>query len=199
MNFFKISFAAFISCMPVAAFVATSALAAPVASPITKALVANVKTNLDFLDQSAALASTRARKADMRTFARNERSDASEMTASLQAALPVSADAEVAMLAPRDADALMTGRSVAVDVPPGGPAQAANGRAPMGEADLAQLGKLSGKAFDDAFWLKTLDALSQLRADYQAYLDDGDDPALVALAKRQLPAVERRLAALAKV
>ena len=94
----------------------------------------------------------------------------------------------------------MTGRSVAIDdAPKGGPAMAANGRAPLGRKDLDALLKLSGRKFDDALWLKQVDALSQLRADYQAYADDGDDPALAAMAQRELPKVEHRLELLSKI
>ena len=53
----------------------------------------------------------------------------------------------------------------------GGLGQAANGRAPLGRADLDGLAALSGRKFLDAFWLKQLDALSQLRADYTSYAE----------------------------
>ena len=169
------------------------------ASPITKALVANVQANLDFLNKPGVLAAEHSSRADIRVFAQNERSDAVQTASLLRRTVPGTEATEIASLAPQDTDALMTGRSVSIDVPAGGPAQAANGRAPMGERDLAKLDKLHGKSFDDAFWLKQLDALSQLRADYQAYIDDGDDMALVAMAKRQLPMIESRLAQLTKI
>ena len=177
----------------------SAACAAQPASPITKALVANVKANLDFLRDSGTLASARSERAAVRLYAESEQAEAVQTASVLKSTVPGSEAVEIASLAPRDSDALMTGRSVSIDVPTGGPAQAANGRAPLGEHDLAELQKLRGKKFDDAFWLKQLDALSQLRADYQAYIDDGDDLALVAMAKRELRQVERRLAHLTKI
>ena len=77
--------------------------------------------------------------------------------------------------------------------------QAANGRTALGRGGVASLAQLRGRGFDDALWLKQVDALSQLRADYRAYADDGDDTALSKLAERELPRVEARLAALSKM
>ena len=175
-----------------------AASSANAASPITSAFLANVNRNVDFLHQSSELATVHARSGAFQAYARGEAVESvktAEALSSIGAARPTM----VAQVEPADTGALMTGRSVAIDAAKGVPGQAANGRAPLGAQDVAALGKLSGKAFDDAFWLKQVDALCQLRADYQAYLDDGDDASLVALAKRELPAVERRLAVLAKI
>ena len=166
------------------------------ASPISNAFLANVQANIDFLAKSSRIALDRATSPATRTFAKAEVADASRIDLALAEARP---NEGTTKLAAADTDALMTGRSVAIDVPMGGPAKAANGRAPMGANDLASLGKLSGKKLDDALWLTQLDALSQLRADYQAYADDGDDPALAAMAQRELPKVQARLAALSKI
>ena len=175
------------------AFAGTPAFAV---SPMSNAFVANVKANLDFLAKSSALGRSRATTPAARAFAAAQASDAARSDIALEDALPNGGSTK---LASADADVLMTGRSVAIDVPTGGIAKAANGRAPLGEKDFAALAKLSGKKFDDALWLKQLDALSQLRADYQAYADDGDDPALGALADRELPKIEARLKALTKI
>ena len=102
-------------------------------------------------------------------------------------------------IASNDSAVLMTGRSVAIDGPTAGLGQSANGRQPLGEADVASLAKLNGRKFNDAFWVAQVDALSQLRADYQAYIDDGDDSTLIAMAKGELSKVEARLAALSKI
>ena len=165
------------------------------ASPISSAFMANVRANLDFLARSSELAVGHAASSAARDFARSEAADVARTSVALDEARP----SEGTKLAAADTDALMTGRSVAIDAPIGGPAKAANGRAPLGAKDLDALAKLSGKTFDDALWLKQVDALSQLRADYQAYADDGDDPALGAMAERELPKVEARLAALSKI
>lgn len=170
--------------------------AAHAASPITNALVANVRSNIDFLDQSSALAAERSKSDAILAFARSEQGDAVQTAQALSGALN---GQTTAVGSADDAGALMTGRSVAIDGPTAGPGQAANGRAPLGRQDIYGLAKMSGKNFNDTFWFKQLDALSQLRADYQAYIDDGDDTALVSLAKRELPKVEARLADLAKI
>ena len=166
------------------------------ASPMSNAFVANVKANLDFLAKAGDLGRTRAGTEGAKAFAEAEAADAARSDVALAEAMPSSGTTK---LASADSDVLMTGRSVAIDVPVGGMPKAANGRSPLGDKDLAALAKLSGKKFDDALWLKQLDALSQLRADYQAYADDGDDPALGALAERELPKVEARLRALTKI
>ena len=182
-----------------AALVATlGLLSAPVlaASPISNAFLANVQANVDFLAKSSQLALDRSTSRPARAFAQAEAADSARMNVALNEAKPAEGATK---LAAADTDALMTGRSVAIDVPVGGRAKAANGRSPLDGNDLDALSKLSGKKFDDALWLKQVDALSQLRADYQAYADDGDDPALGALAERELPKVEARLAALSKI
>ena len=175
---------------------AVSATPVFAASPMSNAFVANVKANLDFLAKASELGQARASSAGARAFARDEASDAARSDVALAEAMPSEGATK---LAAADTDVLMTGRSVAIDQPVGGIAKAANGRSPMGTKDLAALAKLSSKAFDNALWLKQLDALSQLRADYQAYADDGDDPALGALADRELPKIESRLKALTKI
>ena len=174
----------------------SSAAPAFAASPISNAFMANVQANVDFLAKSSRLALDRSTSSAARTFSEAEATDAARIDLALAEARPSEGTTK---LAAADTDALMTGRSVSIDVPTGGPAKAANGRAPMGAADLAALGRLSGKSLDDTLWQKQLDALSQLRADYQAYADDGDDPALAAMAQRELPNVEARLAALSKI
>ena len=166
------------------------------ASPISNAFMANVQSNVGFLAASSRIALDRSTSQVVRTFADAEAADAARIDLALAEARPNDGTTKLAAV---DTDALMTGRSVSIDVPTGGPAKAANGRAPLGAADLAALGKLSGKKLDDALWQKQLDALSQLRSDYQAYADDGDDPALAAMAQRELSKVEARLAALSKI
>ena len=174
---------------------ALTAAPAFAASPISNAFVANVQANLDFLAQSSQMAVDHGKSVSARAFAADQLADAERSHGALNAAQPAGG----AALSAADTDALMTGRSVAIDTPAGGPAKSANGRAPLGDHDLSSLSELKGKAFDDALWLKQVDALSQLRADYRAYADDGDDTALIKLAERELPRVEARLAALSKM
>ena len=180
----------------VTALVVMAFAPAKAASPITEAFLANVRPNVEFLDRSSKLATERSASAAVREYAQGEMADAINTATLIERWAP--ARIAVASAAP-DANALITGRSVSVDGLTGGMGQAANGRSPMGDKDLDALAKLSGKKFLDAFWLKQLDALSQLRADYRAYADDGDDAALVAMAQRALPEVEHRLALLSKI
>ena len=156
------------------------------ASTVTEAFLANVKPNLAFLDASGRLAADRAKAPAVRTYAQGGAAEAATVADALDHRPVMVADAGV-----------ITGRSVAAAQD--GLGQAANGRQPLGRADLDGLAKLSGRKFLDAFWLKQLDALSQLRADYQSYAERGDDPALVAMAQRELRAVERRLTLLTKI
>ena len=179
------------------AMIFSSYATAHAASPITEAFLANVRPNVEFLDRSSKLAADKSDSAAVRDYAQGELADAVKTASLIDRWAP--GMTAVASAAPVDANALITGRSVSVDGPTGGLGQAANGRAPMGSKDLDALAKLSGRKFLDAFWLKQLDALSQLRADYQAYADDGDDAALVAMAQRSLPEVEHRLALLSKI
>ena len=178
-------------------FLAATALcfcaATPVfaASTVTDLFVANVKANVAFLDQSGKLAATHTKSAVVRAFAKAEIVDAFRTAEMLDGVAPT----RLAAVAP-DSDVVVTGRSVAT-VPSLG--QAANGRSALGSGDVADLAQLQGHSFDDALWLKQVDALSQLRADYETYAAAGDDAVLVAVAKRELPKVEARLSALSKI
>ena len=159
------------------------------ASSITDAFLANVTPNVSFLEASSKLALDRSKSGSVRFYAQGEIAEVSMVADALSHPAPVVADAGT----------VTTGRSVAIASGADGFGQAANGRPPLGRADLDSLRKLSGRKFLDAFWLKQLDALSQLRADYQSYAAHGDDPALVAMAQRELHAVENRLALLTRI
>ena len=184
--------------LAIAAFMVAAAQSPAMADPtITEAFLANVKPNVRFLEQSSKLALARSNAtagAALRAYAQGEATDAVKTAAALDDAQAV----RVASMVPASADDVTTGRSVAVD-PVAGLGQAANGRSPMGQKDVDGLAKLSGRAFRDAFWLKQVDALSQLRADYEDYAANGDDAGLVAMARRRLPDVEHRLALLSKL
>ena len=94
---------------------------------------------------------------------------------------------------------VLTGRSVAID----GPVEvapltvirtAAPGTLlPSQQTGMDRLSTMSGKRFD-AFYVTTQrDALRQLATLYTDYMSSGDDPALRAMAARQLPIVKQRL------
>ena len=186
------------SALAVGALLAFAAQSPAAADPtITEAFLANVKPNVAFLEQSSQLALVRSKGAAheaMRAYAQGELTDA--MTTAV--ALDDSQAVRVASIVPANNQDVSMGRSVAI-APASGLGQAANGRSPMGPKDVDGLTRLSGRAFFDAFWLKQVDALSQLRADYEDYAQNGDDAALVAMAKRRLPDVEHRLALLSKL
>ena len=175
--------------LAVALFGCTPAFAA---STVTDLFMANVRANVAFLDQSGKLASTHSTSTAVRSFARVEIADAFRTAEMLNGVAPPVQFAE----ASPDRDVVITGRSAAV-VPPLG--QAANGRTALGAGDVEDLAALKGRSFDDALWLKQVDALSQLRADYETYAASGDDEVLVAVAKRELPKVEARLASLSRI
>ena len=161
------------------------------ASTVTDLFMASVKANVAFLDQSGKLAASHTRTPAVRAFAKAEIVEAFRIAEMLDGVAP----SRVAVASP-DSDAVVTGRSAATVAPLG---QAANGRSAPGLGDVASLGRLQGRSFDDALWLKQVDALSQLRADYATYAARGDDEVLVAVAKRELPKVEARLLALTKI
>ena len=167
----------------------TPALAA---SAVTDLFMANVKANVAFLDQSGKLAASRSASPVVRDFAKAEVADAFQTAEMLDGVAPAT---QVAAASP-DTDVVVTGRS-AFTAPSLG--QAANGRTALGRGDVAGLTQLKGRKFDDALWLKQVDALSQLRADYETYAARGDDAVLVAVARRELPKVERKLLALSKL
>ena len=95
-------------------------------------------------------------------------------------------------------DDVLTGRSVAIDTPVEAPLTVTRTPAPgtllpSQQTDMDRLSKMTGKRFD-AFYVTTQkDALHQLATLYTDYASNGDDPALRAMAARQLPIVRQRL------
>ena len=168
------------------------------ASPMTDAFLANAGVNIGFLDRSSRLALDHSDAGAVRSFARAEAQEAAKVASALGESVPAERPSKVAA---EEGDGIQTGRSVAVDEAPASEASdlAANGRTPIGQADVAQLKRLNGRAFDNLYWEKQLDALSQLESDYRTYITHGDDPALVALSQRELPKIMNRLASLTKI
>ena len=192
------------------------------ASPATDAFVANVHPNVDFLDNSSRLALKTAGSAKVRAFARVEATDqtlaGNQLVAWTQTqtpggtvaatgapvlVAPVDEAVAVAATAPTDVvngvGDVLTGRSVAIDAPDvAAPlivtrTPAPGTLLPSQQTDMDRLSGLSGKRFD-AFYVTTQkDALRQLATLYTDYQVNGDDPALRAMAARQLPIVQKRL------
>jgi predicted outer membrane protein len=166
-------------------------------SSATEAFLANVGPNVDFLDRSSRMALDNSANKQLKTFAFSE---AREQTLSANA-LDTWVDAEnaastvVAATTPVASDALQTGRSVAIDRP----APVVDNRLPAGQEDLDNLYGMNGHDFDDMYKAKQADALAQLQTSYQTYIATGDDADLKALATRELPKINRRLAELRRL
>ena len=171
-----------IAALAATAFVAVASSPASAASPATRAFLENATQNVDFLDRSSRFALTNSKSARVHEFAFDQ---AREQTLAANA---IDAYTEAVP------DALQTGRSVAIDAP-----ATADNRLPLGQEDLNSLEGLTGPEFDSEYKLKQAEALRQVVTDYQAYIAQGDDPALLALASGELPKVERRLALLGKI
>lgn len=194
MNISKISIAL---CAGLALTTLASAPASA-ASATTAAFLSNLGSNVDFLDRSSRTALDHSSAAAVRSFARAEAQEAAKVASALGDAMPADYASKVAAV---DADGLLTGRSVAVDEVAGGETGgiAANGRSPLGRAELTQLMGTTGASFDNLYWEMQLDALSQIESDYRTYIASGDDAALVALSKRELPKIMKRLVDLTKI
>lgn len=177
------------SALLIAGFVSVACMTAPAraASPLTESFLANVMPNVDFLDRSSRMALDNSKSVRVKEFAHNQ---AAQQTVAANALYDVTKGAPAAM------EQLQTGRSVALD---GHQAVAADNRLPLGQEDLDSIEGLTGIEFDEAFRAKQRDALNQIKTDYETYLARGDDPALKAIAAKELPLVKDKIAALAKV
>ena len=100
---------------------------------------------------------------------------------------------------------VLTGRSVAIDNPlvpltvrrTPDPANATS--LPADRDDLARLSSLSGREFNALYLSTQSDALHQLATLYRDYMRQGDDPALQAIATRELPKINARIAELRRL
>ncbi len=189
-------------------------------SPATDAFVANVHPNVDFLDNASRLALKTSTSAKLRGFARTEATEqtlaGNQLVAWTQTQTPsgiatvtggpvavvgepVAAAASVPLDVADGVGDVLTGRSVAIDTPVEvAPLTVTRTPAPgtllpSQQTDMDRLSTMSGKRFD-AFYVTTQrDALRQLATLYTDYATNGDDPALRAMAARQLPIVRQRL------
>ena len=196
------------------------------ASSATKAFLANVTPNVDFLDRSSRFALTNSKSTRMRAFAFSE---AAEQTLaanalydhSLAETNPLVASADSGKLDRTPTGSTKAASPKAVNPRAGGakpsvtpmpapvaapvptskaaPDTIADDRLPMGQEELDSLEGLEGSVFDAQYTEKQLDALHQLETDYQDYAVKGDDLALRAFAVRELPKVKRRIAQLGKI
>lgn len=191
---------------------------ASAASAMSDAFVATAGPQVDFLDDSSRLALDMSHNARLRAFAHDEAMEQtltgnqfvawSEINGpsgdAVATSRPAGAPAQVAgdLAAPLDmavgaargvtngVDDVLTGRSVAVA---GQPAPLVGVTPPASRRDLDRLRAASGRDFDALYRSTQRDSLDQLATLYRSYIADGDDPALRALAERELPRVEHRL------
>ena len=187
-------------------------------SPATDAFIANARPNVVFLDESSRIALDRSPSRAVRAFAHSEAREqtitANSMTAWVQTNTPrgevaalgglpiaggvVAAPLDVAANVTNGVGDLVTGRSVGIDSPltvtPASSAPVGSQLLPAGQDDLARLSKLSGRQFDVLYKATQVDALRQLAVLYRDYAANGDDPALRAIAARELPRVNARIA-----
>ena len=171
--------------------VSTPALSA--SSKTTDAYLAAVNPNVDFLDRSSRMALDNSKSARLKAFAFSEAKEqtltANDLDDWIKADLaPVVADGSKA-----GTGEVMTGRSVAIDAPS---TQVAGNFPPASQEDLDNLYGLTGGEFDDLYKSKQLDALGQLAILYKGYVDTGDDAALKAMAVKELPKINHRIAEL---
>ena len=99
---------------------------------------------------------------------------------------------------------VLTGRSVAIDpvaplIVTRTPDPTVARTLPAEAQDLSRLLSLNGREFDALYTSTQSDALHQLATLYRDYLRNGDDPALRAIATRELPRVTARIAGLRRL
>jgi predicted outer membrane protein len=188
------------------------------ASVMTEAFLANVRPNVDFLDRSSRMALTNSESSRIRTFAHDEAMEqtitANSLVAWMQSNTTPGAIGAVVVPGQIIPDAvglatlpvaiggdLLTGRSVAIDVPVAVSAAPdhAHDLLPAGQADLDRLSAGHGRPFDALYRTTQLDALRQLQTLYSGYVQNGDDPALRAIAVGELPKINRRISELRRL
>ncbi len=169
--------------------------AASAASPVTNAFINDVNPNVDLLDRSSRLALDNSQNARLKSFARSE---AKEQTLAANAIYDWSqSDARgVAVASADQTGAVVTGRSVAIDKP----VVAVPEQMPSAnQEDIDRLYGLTGAEFDAAYKAVQVTALKNLVVSYQEYITNSDEPALKAIAARELPKINQRLAELTRL
>ena len=212
----------------VSSFVMAGALSpASAASPMSNAFVANARANVDFLDSSSRLALTQSSNPRIHAFAHREALEETITGNSLVAfastngqigfgqpltadngplspvvgvaTLPLDVATNVTTSFGNNVDAVLSGRSVAIDDPLAPRLIAPQPVVPAGMADLDRLRAMQGRDFDALYRSTQRDALSQLATLYRDYLQNGDDQALRAIAQTELPKINRDLRELSSI
>lgn len=185
-------------------------------SPMTDAFVANVQPNVDFLDRSSRMALDKTASPALRAFAHREALQqtiaANSLVAWSQAntvpgaaialgtpVIPVGGVLVVPTEATTAPGAVLTGRSVAEDRPLTVTRAPRETTLPATGDTLARLSALTGPEFDALYRSTQGSSLRQLSAIYNDYAQRGDDASLRAMAIRELPKINRRLAELRRL
>ncbi len=196
---------------------------ASAASARSEAFLANAGPNVDFLDNASRLALDKSKDARLRAFAHDEAMEqtltGNQFVAWTEtntrsgeavaiggpvaapagplaavgdlAAAPLGVAANVGNGVTNGVGDLLTGRSVAVT---GEPAPLVGGTLlPADQRNMERLRASSGRQFDALYRSTQRDSLDQLATLYRSYIANGDDPAIRAIAQRELPRVEHRL------
>jgi hypothetical protein len=177
--------------------VSLSNVSAHAASSITNAFITDVNPNVDLLDRSSRLALDNSQNAKLRAFAKSE---ARQETLVANAIYDwTQADAHPVAVASNEqagTGAILTGRSVAIDKPKVAiPEQMPSAN----QEDIDRLYGLTGGEFDAAYKAVQVTAIKALIVSYQEYITNSDEPALKAIATKELPKLNQRLAELDKI
>ena len=172
-----------------AAFSLASPIAASAASVMTDAFLTHANQDIDFLDRSSRFALQNSKNTKVKAFAYEEARDQT---------LTANAIGDW-ITADLGGDKVVTGRSVALDSVGPETGKLISMTTPVGQEDLDNLEGLTGKDFDDIYKARQKLALTQLKTLYTIYAASGDDPKLVAIATRELPKINRRLAELGRI
>ena len=160
---------------------------ATAASLMTDAFLTNANQDVDFLDRSSRFALTNSHDAKVKAFAHDQARDQTLVANAF-------GDWIKADLGAQNGDQVATGRSVAIDNSAStSTREMAMMSPPAGQEDLDNLEGLTGKEFDDIYKARQRAALDQLQALYSDYAAGGDDAALVAIAKSQLPKIKKQI------
>ncbi len=164
--------------------------------------VANVRQHVAFLDQASKLAADRASHDKLRSFAKAQAEEQEAVSKDLQvweAGQPTGGlTSPMAVASTEDgglattSDTLITGRSAAIDQKDDTGVLMAS----PGVVVMPQLSNLKGESFDELYETTQATSLKELQGLYEAYSMTGNDPALRALALRELPRVKQRIAEL---
>ena len=169
-----------------AAFSLASPGPASAASLTTDAFLTNANQDIDFLDRSSRFALDNSKSAKIKAFAYDQARD--QTMAANAIGDWIKADL--------GGDQVITGRSVALDNASPAVRKLVTMKPPVAQEDLDNLEGLTGKDFDDIYKARQKATLEQLKDLYAIYATSGDDAKLVAIATRELPKINHRLAEL---